>query len=122
MKKKIITTIGIILILVVIWMGIRFILGGPEDDWICVDNQWVKHGNPRAPKPTGSCGKESQKTQIANPASVYCKEQGGELEIKTATDGGQFGWCTFFDGRECEEWDFFRTKICGSASPTPLKR
>lgn len=34
----------------------RFLFGGSEDDWICVDNQWVKHGTPNAPKPTGGCG------------------------------------------------------------------
>lgn len=102
-----------ILFLAGLVLVVRFLFGGPEDDWICVKGEWVKHGNPGAPKPTGSCG---QNSQIANPASVYCQEQGGELEIKTATDGGQFGWCKFSDGRECEEWDFFRTNVCGSTS------
>lgn len=27
-----------------------------EDDWICADGQWVKHGNPSAPMPTELCG------------------------------------------------------------------
>jgi len=26
---------------------------------------------------------------MPNPASVYCEEQGGEVEIRTADDGGQ---------------------------------
>ena len=109
MKKFVFLIFILAFFLVGILFGLRFLLGGPEDDWICVNNQWVKHGNPRAPKPTGSCGKNSQ---IANPASIYCKEQGGNLEIKTATGGGQFGWCILPDGRECEEWEFFRTKTC----------
>lgn len=49
----------IVLILVVIllgWVFVRFVIGGPEDDWICVDNEWIKHGNPSAPKPTTLCG------------------------------------------------------------------
>ncbi len=51
--------------------------------------------------------------RIANPASVYCRKQGGSVEIKTASDGSQTGWCVFkADGRECEEWDFYRTKVC----------
>jgi len=104
------------LILIVTWLVIRFVVGGPEDDWICSSGEWVKHGNPSAPKPTGSCG---QNSQIANPASVYCEEQGRKLEIKTAADGGQFGLCKFSDGRECEEWDFFRNKVCETLSPTP---
>jgi putative hemolysin len=53
-----------------------------------------------------SCEKEDN-TQIANPASVYCIEQGGELRI-TDNEQGQYGLCVFEDGSECEEWDFFR--------------
>jgi hypothetical protein len=50
--KKII--IGI-LIIIFIWLFLRFVLGGPEDDWICVNGQWVKHGQPLAPVPNKSC-------------------------------------------------------------------
>lgn len=46
--------------------------------------------------------------QLANPASVYCEEQGGTLEIRTAEAGGQAGYCVFDDGSECDEWAFFR--------------
>lgn len=49
---------------------------------------------------------------MANPASVYCVQQGGELEIREG-EGGQYGVCIFPDGRECDEWEFFRTKVCG---------
>ena len=49
---------------------------------------------------------------IANPASVYCEEHGGELEIRTGDDGGEYGVCVFSDGSECEEWAFFRGE-CG---------
>ncbi len=45
---------------------------------------------------------------LANPASVYCQEQGGKLDIRTGADGGQVGMCIFPDGSECEEWAFFR--------------
>ena len=60
-----------------------------------------------------SCAKQAveEKTggqaQIANPASVYCEEQGGKLEIRTNTDGSQTGYC-IKDGTECEEWAFYR--------------
>lgn len=37
------------------WVLIRFVIGGSEDDWICVDGQWVKHGFPSAPMPEGEC-------------------------------------------------------------------
>jgi putative hemolysin len=57
------------------------------------------------PKDTGGTG-------LANPASVYCQEQGYTLEIRTDTDGGQYGVCVFPDGTECDEWAFFRGE-CG---------
>ncbi len=46
---------------------------------------------------------------IANPASVYCVEQGGRVEI-VATDKGQIGVCVLPDGRRIEEWEFFRSQ------------
>ena len=46
--------------------------------------------------------------ELANPASVYCKEQGGSLEIRKDESGGEYGVCQFEDGSECEEWAYFR--------------
>ena len=34
---------------------------------------------------------------LANPASVNCQTQGGELKIVTRGDGGQYGVCYFLD-------------------------
>jgi putative hemolysin len=47
---------------------------------------------------------------LANPASLYCEEQGGDLEIRTDNDGSQKGFCLFSDGSECEEWAFFEER------------
>ena len=47
-----------------------------------------------------------EKADMRNPASVFCEEQGGTLEIRTDKDGGQIGYCIFEDGSECEEWAF----------------
>ena len=49
-------------------------------------------------------------TQIANPASVYCINNSGKLEIRT-NDSGQYGVC-IINGKECEEWAYFRGE-CG---------
>jgi len=46
-------------------------------------------------------------TGIANPASVYCAERGGRLEIVDAP-GGQAGFCVLPDGRRVEEWALYR--------------
>lgn len=58
---------------------------------------------------------------IPNPASVYCTQQGNQLEIRTAADGSQSGVCIFPDGSSCDEWEYFQEE-CGPAaqkSPTP---
>jgi hypothetical protein len=48
---------------------------------------------------------------LPNPASVYCQEQGGRLEIRQEPDGGgSYGVCIFPDGTECEEWALFNKK------------
>jgi hypothetical protein len=35
--------------------AIRFIIGGPEDTWICSKGEWVMHGKPVASKPALPC-------------------------------------------------------------------
>ncbi len=44
---------------------------------------------------------------MPNPASAYCVEQGGSLEIVT-TPQGQIGMCTLPDGTVIEEWELMR--------------
>ena len=44
---------------------------------------------------------------MANPASVYCADHDGKVDIRDG-EGGQVGICVFPDGGECEEWAFFR--------------
>ncbi len=56
----------------------------------------------------GEC--ETENTQLANPASVYCEdEMRGHLYI-VDTENGQLGYCELPDGRYCEEWSLFNTK------------
>jgi putative hemolysin len=50
--------------------------------------------------------------QIGNPASQYCIDQGGTLEMVDET-AGQVGYCNLPDGTRIEEWEYFR------ASQTP---
>ncbi len=49
---------------------------------------------------------------MANPASVFCEENGNTHEIQTAEDGSQTGICIFPDGSTCDEWAYFRGE-CG---------
>lgn len=200
MNKKIVLLIILVVIISAAILIMRF--STPEDNWICENNQWVKHGNPDSPMPQSGCGDnnvsfnfsktgnitnfdtttqmesqswrflyeepgapalsvmfipvsdcryyylngnvdsclnaggilyngqrikmegekidgtlkvarmyEQENIQIANPASVYCQEQGGKIEIRETAEG-QAGWCMFNDGRECDEWEFFRSQKC----------
>lgn len=54
----------------------------------------------------------SNETEIANPAAVYCKELGYEYKIITDSEGGQSGVCILPDNTICDEWEFFTGK-CG---------
>jgi putative hemolysin len=47
---------------------------------------------------------------MANPASVYCVEQGGDPQIKKTAEG-EVGYCLFPDGRVVEQWDFYRASL-----------
>jgi putative hemolysin len=60
------------------------------------------------PEPAGSPGSAG----LPNPAAVYCEEQGGRVENRTAADGSQYGVCIFPDRSECDEWTFYRSE-CG---------
>jgi putative hemolysin len=53
---------------------------------------------------------------MANPASVYCEEQGGTLVFREDVNGA-YGVCVFTDGSECEEWTYFRGE-CHPGGPT----
>jgi putative hemolysin len=55
----------------------------------------------------------TQEIGMPNPASVFCEENGGTLEMREDATGGQYGVCIFPDGSECEEWANFR----GECSP-----
>jgi putative hemolysin len=75
---------------------------------------------PRAQVPE-SAATDMPQASMPNPASVYCTQQGNQLEIRTAADGSQYGICVFPDGSTCDEWAYFRGE-CGLAaqkSPTP---
>ena len=71
--------------------------------------------NSEKPLPTAT-------NEIPNPASVYCKENGGTLEMRQAADGSVAGYCLFADGSECDEWAYFKgeCKVGDSLKPTEV--
>ncbi len=44
---------------------------------------------------------------IANPAAVYCIEQGYAYEIRTNPDGSEYGVCISENGTEVDAWEFY---------------
>jgi putative hemolysin len=60
-------------------------------------------------------GTEIPETNMPNPASLFCEQNGNALEIQTAEDGSQSGVCVFPDGSTCDEWAYFRGE-CGPAA------
>lgn len=58
---------------------------------------------------------------MANPASVYCTQNGGKSEIRS-NEEGQYGVCVFPDGSECDEWKFFRKECEKGGSNIDLEK
>lgn len=53
------------------------------------------------------CNSNKVKVWMANPASVYCEDNGWTLEIEKSEEWDT--WiCRFDDGSYCEEWSFYR--------------
>ncbi|MFA5131013.1 MAG: Gmad2 immunoglobulin-like domain-containing protein [Patescibacteria group bacterium] len=51
--KKVYFLLGFVGLVVIILFAIR--LSSPEDDWICSNGEWQKHGHPSAAMPTTLC-------------------------------------------------------------------
>jgi|GEM_PF-2301925 len=93
-KKKII--LGLIILLLAI-LGIVRLLSG-EDNWVCQNDQWVKHGRPSAPKPLTGCGPEENKdeaTENPNVRNLNVKP-GDEISSPLVLTGEASGW--YFEG------------------------
>jgi len=57
---------------------------------------------------TGGSGEgNGDMNQLANPASAYCVEQGGTVEIVSEAYG-EVGYCNLPDGTRVDEWEYFR--------------
>lgn len=77
--KKIGYWIVAILVVIVLIFAVRFILGGPEDSWICQDGVWTKHGNPRKPAPMTGCAKENQNQATTTTTEIIYQNASSDL-------------------------------------------
>ncbi len=58
-------------------------------------------------------------TALADPASVYCKQNSGTIEIKNNLSGWQSKICHLPNGTTCDEWSYFNG-TCPVTAPTTL--
>ena len=89
---------------------------------MCEDGEWARYGLTTEPRPKDSecivdeveeeVEVDDEKAGLANPASVYCLDRGGELKMEN-TSGGVRGICILEDGTECEEWAYYRGECPG---------
>lgn len=55
----------------------------------------------------GSCGDDDD-AELPNPASEFCEDQGGTVEIERDDEGGERGVCVLPDGTRVDEWEYYR--------------
>jgi hypothetical protein len=78
--RKVLLILLVIVLLGFSFLFFRFVVGGDEDTWICEGGQWVKHGNPRAAKPSETCGQPKQTPKIMEMPKTEeeCLSKGGK--------------------------------------------
>lgn len=120
--KKLLIQLGIgALVVLVVLFGIRF-FSGNEDTWLCVEGEWVRHGNPDGEAPNEACGIEITPLPTPPGGTVReyvpdeksCLDRGGKVELRRRGDGGEYKICVLFGGKECEI-SMFRLEQCPQA-------
>jgi len=59
-------------------------------------------------RPNTPTSEVTPKANMPNPASVYCEQNGGRVELRPDASGAVAGVCVFPDGSECDEWAYYR--------------
>jgi len=99
MKKIVFPIIIAVVLAFFAFTFVRFFIGGAEDNWTCVNNQWVKHGNPSNPKPQSGCGivKSDWQPQTFNEANLSFKiPPGTTFRKEIADDAGKIRVASFY--------------------------
>ena len=67
--KKVYLLLGLIGLIIIGLAVVR--LSSPEDDWICSQGKWQKHGHPSAAMPTTPCGNESEQPLVGSDRDAH---------------------------------------------------
>lgn len=81
MNNRISAKVAIVILLAafLIILGGRFFSG--EDNWICVDGRWVKHGHPESSAPATGCGENKNEESVIEEEVVEDTETEGKDNI-----------------------------------------
>lgn len=99
MKTKLII-VSVVAVLVLAAVGGLLLLRGEEDNWICENGAWIKHGNPKGVMPETPCGGASEKI-IDQPGKIPPSESdednseliGGEKDEHGCLIPAGYTWC-----------------------------
>jgi len=113
---KVVKTLLAIIALIVLFVMLWFLINFPKDE--CSKDEDCIPTNPLMGVQyfcdNGVCNTKP----LGDPASQYCIENNGTIEMRTDTDGNQYGVCIFPGGSECEEWEFYNGE-CQPGSTFP---
>jgi putative hemolysin len=84
----------------------HYVVGSSGPDRMTI---YVPKPEAAATDPPGHAQPEGGAAELANPAAVFCAEQGGRHEIRPS-DTGAGGVCILPDGVEVDAWQYFREK------------
>ena len=86
--------------------GMRITFAGEVQEDVMTIQQW---GTPveiiAVPWACSSCGGT---VGMADPAAVWCTEQGHTYETRQNPDGSEYGVCIFANGTVVDAWDYYR--------------
>lgn len=87
MNKKIFIGIAILFSFLIIILSIRITSG--EDNWVCTNGQWIKHGQPSSTMPIGGCGEENIPSVSQNTNTMV----GSDRDEHGCIGSAGYSWC-----------------------------
>jgi len=86
----------------------NFVISSKIDDF-SYESKVLVDGRTGSPKCIENCEffQNTEITDIANPASIYCVENNGTLNTGS-NENGDYGVCILQSGKTCEEWAYFK--------------
>ena len=86
MKKQTVFYVAtVVLVILVVVASVKIF--SQEDDWVCQNGQWVKHGAPSSPKPVSGCGLPTPSDEPKENISVDSPKAGAELSLPFSVKG-----------------------------------